>query len=121
MPEESTTDLVEAKPIKINAIATPKTKLKNTGGASDLFEIAETGKTKSKKVHQIYKKTDSVEDMAKSTVDLVAESSRQLLKNINNQENNQLDYLVNRVYNPRQPKINSASDLENVMSELHLF
>lgn len=107
--------------VKIKATAAPKTKLKNTGGASDIFEIAETGKTKSKKVHQIYKKSDSVEDMAKATVDLISESSRSLLKNLENQENEQLNVMLRRTYVPRQAKIDDGSDLDKVMESLHLF
>lgn len=107
--------------VKIKATAAPKTKLKNTGGASDIFEIAETGKTKSKKVHQIYKKSDSVEDMAKATVDLISESSRSLLKNLENQENEQLNVMLRRTYVPRQAKVDDSSDLDKVMESLHLF
>ncbi len=130
MPEEneveveSTLEFDHGEPVevKFNAIATPKTKLKNTGGASDLFEIAETGRTKSKKVHQIYKKNDSVEDMAESTMSLMADSSRQFLKKINEAENDQLNFLINRNYTPRQSDTEEEStDLENVIGSLHLF
>ena len=107
--------------VKIKATAAPKTKLKNTGGASDIFEIAETGKTKSKKVHQIYKKSDSVEDMAKATVDLISESSRSLLKNLENQENEPLNVMLRRTYVPRQSKLDDGSDLDKVIGSLHLF
>ena len=107
--------------VKIKATAAPKTKLKNTGGASDIFEIAETGKTISKKVHQIYKKSDSVEDMAKATVNLISESSRSLLKNLEKQENVQLNVMLWRTYVPRQAKVVDGSDLDKVMGSLHLF
>ena len=79
------------------------------------------GKTKSKKVHQIYKKSDSVEDMAKATVDLISESSRSLLKNLENQENEQLNVMLRRTYVPRQAKVDDGSDLDKVMGSLHLF
>lgn len=117
--EVATSEPVEV--VKINAIAKPKTKLKTTGGASDLFEIAETGKPKSKKVHQIYRKSDSVEDMAKSTVDLMADSTRVVLKEFNDHENDKLSNLVNKNYSPRKTKTDDESDLNNVLDSLHLF
>ena len=59
--------------------------------------------------------------MAKATVDLMSESSRSLLKNLEKQENEQLNVMLRRTYVPRQAKIDDGSDLDKVMESLHLF
>ena len=105
----------------ISTVANPKTRrtrAKNT--VNDLVEIVENGKP-SGKIHKAYKNNDTVKEFASNTADLMAESSRRILSEMDKQENEMMNELVNRVYKPTVKVDDSGSDLDNVMNSLRLF
>ena len=102
---------VEAKPVKAR-----------TGVASDLFEIADTGKPKSKKVRQLCKEGDSVDRMAKSTAELLSQTTTVALKELERIQRDKLDVLSDRHYAPRTAKIvDPTADLRKVMGDIRKF
>ena len=122
MPEETICDnsTIIKKQEQVQVTSKPKTVRRSSGGASDIFEIAETGTTKSKKVHQVYRKHDSIEDVAKTTVDLVADSTKEVAKEVNRQCQDNLDIILDKTYTPRQQTA-AVGDLDNVIASLHTF
>ena len=75
-------------------------KLKHDG-ISDDFEKAIEGKEIGRyKKKSLYKDTDTVDDMEKNTVELLADSSRKLIKRAEKSENEKIKELVNKEYTP---------------------
>lgn len=126
MPEEVTekvniTEEVETSAIKTTT-AKPRAKRRTTGAGSDLLEIAENGKPKSKKVHQVYNKSDNMDSMVQKTVDLISNTTRQIIKEAEKQETSSLSGLVDKNYVPRRPSDNNAEDdLENILDMVCTF
>ena len=125
MPEE----VIKEEPItkeevsfNISTISNPKTRrTKAKNAVNDLVEIVETGKP-SGKIHKAYENNNnSIKDFATNTVDLMAESSRTILKEMDKQENEIMNDLVNRVYKPTIKVDETKSDVDNVMNSLKLF
>lgn len=124
MSEEIENTIVkEEVNFNISTVANPKTKRTRAASAvSDLVEIVDTGKPAGK-IHKAYNKrdTDTVKNFANNTANLMAESSRHVLEEMNKQENEMMNELVNRVYKPTVKVDNTNTDLDNVMNSLSLF
>lgn len=105
---------------ELNKTTTFDNRIENSGGASDVFEATKNGRVKSKTVHSVYKKHDSVDDMAKSTLDLLTDASRQAVKEMQKQQNNILSDIVSRNYVPRR-KVEKNNELDAVMGSIRTF
>lgn len=105
---------------ELNKTTSFDNRVNNSGGASDVFEATKNGRVKSKTVHSVYKKHDSVSDMTKSTLDLLTDASRQAVKEIQKQQNNILSDIVSRTYAPKR-KVEKNNELDAVMGSIKTF
>lgn len=96
-------------------------KLKHDGISED-FEKAIDGKEIGRyKKKSLYKDTDTVDDMEKETVELLADSSRKLIKRSEKYENDKIKELVNREYSPSTSSDTDEDQEEMLRSAINIF
>ena len=96
-------------------------KLKHEGISKD-FEDAIEGKEVGKfKKKALYSETDTVEDMEYNTVELLADSSRKLIKRAEKNENEKIKELVNKEYAPSSTEDENIDEEELLRSALNIF
>ena len=96
-------------------------KLKHEGISKD-FEDAIEGKEVGKfKKKALYSETDTVEDMEYNTVELLADSSRKLIKRAEKSENEKIKELVNKEYAPSSTEDENVDEEELLRSALNIF
>ena len=120
-PEESLSEPTAEKTTRTFKVVKRKgtTKIKNAGIADDFVEASVDGKPIPKnKRKALYHEDDDIEDMEQATADLIADSSRKILKKMEEDENERLDELVSRTYAPRQKEriINEKKMVRNIIN-----
>lgn len=119
--EPTENPLTEEKPARTFKVVKRKnvTRLKNSGIADDFVEASVEGKAIPKnKRKALYHEDDSLEDMEQATADLIADSSRKILRKMEEDENAHLEELVARTYAPRQKErvINEKKMVRNIIN-----
>ena len=99
-------------------VATPaKTK---KSGVAENFINRSTGVKKVRRKKTVFHVGDSVEDMEKSTVDLLADSSRKIIKTLEQEENRRINDILGRSYVPTKHENDIKSQELLVRSKLNL-
>lgn len=90
--------------------------------SKDLIELAEEGELKDNHPKAIYKETDTVEQMARQTADLLADSARRLIASAQKDEKEILNILADKTYFPRRLIVTESVDyIEQMKNKMNLF
>ena len=92
--------------------------------SKELIQLAEGDvKIKSKtKPKAIYNEYQTVDEMAKQTVNLLSDSARRLIDSAKKDEKEVLDILVNKSYTPKRYVVEKKVDfLEEMRNHMNLF
>ena len=117
--EKSTEKNEEIREIKVSK--GKSVKLKHEGISTDFeksIEGKELGKYKKK---SLYKDDDTVDEMEKNTVELLADSSRKLIRRAEKSENEKIKELVNKEYSPSINSDDDGDSEELLRSSLNIF
>lgn len=92
------------------------------GLSRELIELAEGEVDFNAKPKAIYKETDTVEQMARQTADLLADSARRLIASAQSDEKEILNILVDKSYAPRRYEIKESVDyVEEMKGKMNVF
>jgi len=80
------------------------------GMSKELIDIANGDIELDSKPKAIYKETDTVEQMARQTADLLADSARRLIASAQKDEQEILNIFVNKTYIPKRLVIKETTD-----------
>lgn len=117
MPEEENNEVIEKETVTVGegesqevvrnfkVVSKKKTKLKHEGIADDFVDASVNGKQIARnRKKQLFNEDDDVETMEKATAELISDSSRKIFKKIEEDENNRLNEILERVYTPTKKK-----------------
>ena len=121
MDLEKSKDQIEEDFREIKVSKKKSVKLKHDGISED-FEKAIDGKEIGRyKKKSLYKDTDTVDEMTDETIELIADSSRKLIKRAEKSENEKIKELVNKEYSPSSNS-NECENQEVILrSALNIF